>query len=182
MLNWGAEMPKDDLRMIVRVCRMYYLQDLTQAEIARQLFISRPQVCKLISRAKEINVISIHINDPFSEESKLSVALKERYRLSDAVVINLQGSEGTEALEALAKNLSILLSGYVSNGNMVAVFRPAMLSRLVRPIRRYTTAKTCYLCHSSPESHLPANVGQPITTAEGLPREPTGNISPCMRR
>jgi DNA-binding transcriptional regulator LsrR (DeoR family) len=78
-------------------------------------------VSKLISKAKEHNIITIQINDPYSEENKFAACLKERYRLANTVVVNAHGLGHAEALELLARNISVLLSNYISNGNLVGV-------------------------------------------------------------
>lgn len=114
-------MDTDELRLLVKICKMYYLEDLSQNEIANQLFISRPQVSKLISKAKKNNIISVQINDPFSEENQVADQLKKRYHLDNAVVVDTRGKSCTEELETLAKNISITLTSFVSNGSVIGI-------------------------------------------------------------
>lgn len=114
-------MDSDELRLLVKICKMYYLQDLSQNEIADQLFISRPQVSKLISKAKQNNIISVQINDPFSEEEKAANQLKKRYHIENAVVVDARGKSCEDALELLAKNISFTLTHYVSNGSVIGI-------------------------------------------------------------
>jgi len=114
-------MDTDELRLLVKICKMYYLQDLSQNEIANQLFISRPQVSKLISKAKNKNIISVQINDPFSEESHVAEQLKKRYHLENAVVVDTRGKCFAEELEMLAKSISVQLTSFVSNGSIIGI-------------------------------------------------------------
>lgn len=114
-------MDTDELRLLVKICKMYYLQDLSQNEIANQLFISRSQVSKLISKAKKNNVISIQINDPFSEENHAAEQLKNRYHLENAVVVDTRGKSHAEELEILAKNISVTLTSFASNGSVIGI-------------------------------------------------------------
>ena len=39
-------------RLIVKVCEMYYLLDLSQKEISARLGISRPQVSRIIAQGR----------------------------------------------------------------------------------------------------------------------------------
>ena len=115
-------MDSEELRLLVKICKMYYLQDLSQNEIAEQLYISRPQVSKLISKAKQKNIISFQINDPFSEEERAAAALKQRYHIEDALVVDTRsGKDTAEKLELLAKNVSFTLTHYISNGNLIGI-------------------------------------------------------------
>jgi deoxyribonucleoside regulator len=111
----------DELRFIVQICKMYYQEDLSQNEIAKRLFISRPQVSKLITKAKKNNIVAVHINDPFSSEYLLAQKLKERYRLEEAVVIDANGLNNKEAFAALAKAISVVFTSRVANGNLIGV-------------------------------------------------------------
>lgn len=114
-------MDTEELRLLVKICKMYYLEDLSQNEIASQLFISRPQVSKLISKAKKNNIISVQINDPFSEENHVAEQLKKRYHLENAVVVDTRGKSFSEELEMIAKSISIPLTSFASNGCVIGI-------------------------------------------------------------
>lgn len=114
-------MNPEEMRLIVQVCRMYYLEELGQNEIAKRLYISRPQVSKLITKAKKNHIVSININDPFSEEQRAGDKLKERYHLENAVVIDTRGMNIQEAYYSLAMNISYILTSRISNGNIIGV-------------------------------------------------------------
>lgn len=49
---------------LVHISRMYYDQDKTQSEIARQYGISRPMVSRLLKEAREQGIVTIRIHDP----------------------------------------------------------------------------------------------------------------------
>ncbi len=51
----------DDERLMVKVCEMYYYQDLHQKKIAQTLGISRPTVARLLKNAKATGVVEINI-------------------------------------------------------------------------------------------------------------------------
>jgi hypothetical protein len=75
----------------------------------------------LISKAKKKNIVTVHINDPFSGGYLLTQKLKERYRLEDAVVIDTNGLNNKEALAALAKAISVVFTSRIANGNLIGV-------------------------------------------------------------
>ena len=44
----------DDIRLIVKIAQLYYEQDMTQAQIARELGIYRTTISRLLKRGREL--------------------------------------------------------------------------------------------------------------------------------
>ncbi|GAA1676492.1 MarR family transcriptional regulator [Mycolicibacterium murale] len=85
-----ADPKPEDLRLALRAATMYYLDGLTQAEIAQRLGVSRPTAGRLVARAKTRGLVRIEIvvpsdlrDDLHAEEER---ALEERFGLVEAVV------------------------------------------------------------------------------------------------
>ena len=57
----------DNLRMMVKVCRLYYEENLSQKEISALMGISRPQISRMLTCARSKNIVSIKINNPFED-------------------------------------------------------------------------------------------------------------------
>lgn len=114
-------MKTEELRLLVQICKLYYFENLSQKEIADKLYISRPQVSKLLTRAKEQNIISININDPFAEEFQLAGQLKKRYHLKEVLVADTRDVSKANALKVLAKSMSVLFTSFLANGNKVGI-------------------------------------------------------------
>ena len=64
---------------LVEVAKAYYVENRTQAEIARSLGISRSQVSRYLSEAHEIGIVQIRIVDPCERNHDLGIQLQERY-------------------------------------------------------------------------------------------------------
>jgi deoxyribonucleoside regulator len=86
--NGGAT--PEDLRLALRAATLYYLDGLTQAEIAAKLGVSRPTAGRLIARAKARGLVRIEVvvpptlkDDLHADEERL---LEKRYGLTEAVV------------------------------------------------------------------------------------------------
>ena len=43
----------DDIRLIVKIAQLYYEQDMTQAQIARELGIYRTTISRLLKRGRD---------------------------------------------------------------------------------------------------------------------------------
>ena len=80
----------EDLRLALRAATLYYLDGLTQAEIAARLGVSRPTAGRLIARAKAHGLVRIEVAGPpgmrddlHSDEER---ELERRFGLTEAVV------------------------------------------------------------------------------------------------
>jgi deoxyribonucleoside regulator len=80
----------EDVRLAFRAATLYYLDGLTQAEIAARLGVSRPTAGRLVARAKAKGLVRIEVvvppdmrDDLHAEEER---ELESRFGLTEAVV------------------------------------------------------------------------------------------------
>jgi deoxyribonucleoside regulator len=80
----------EDLRLALRAATLYYLDGLTQAEIAARLGVSRPTAGRLVARAKAKGLVRIEVvvppdlrDDLHADEER---ELERRFELIEAVV------------------------------------------------------------------------------------------------
>lgn len=80
-------MTDDDDLALVRVAELYYEADKTQDEIGAILGITRWKVGRLLARAREAGVVRFEIVHPLARRIAVERRLRERFRLTDAVVV-----------------------------------------------------------------------------------------------
>ena len=68
--------PVSDLEQLVRASRLYYELGETQGAIAEQLGVTRPQVSRLLKRARAEGIVEIRIIDSTRAESPAGDALR----------------------------------------------------------------------------------------------------------
>lgn len=128
----------DNMRMTLKVCQLYYEENLSQKEISSQLGISRPQISRMLTNARTNNIVSIKINNPFADETHLEQLLIKRYNLKDALVLNTNtASEGTGKLEEFGRMAAGYLDVYIMDNNRVGVMSGQTISSLVWSIRHF---------------------------------------------
>ena len=76
-----------DIRKMVEICRLYYDDRLTQAQIAKKLGMSRPTVSKLITEAREKGVVKIEIKSPLEGNSSLLEQLMGTFKLQGGLIV-----------------------------------------------------------------------------------------------
>lgn len=86
----GVSVSTDDLRLALRAATLYYLDGLTQAEIAARLGVSRPTAGRLIARAKAKGLVRIEIVVPPTLQDSLHAdeerELEAKFGLTEVVV------------------------------------------------------------------------------------------------
>ncbi|HML37337.1 MAG TPA: sugar-binding transcriptional regulator [Bacillota bacterium] len=126
----------DNLRLTLKVCQLYYEHNMSQKEISAQLGISRPQISRILTGARENNVVSIKINNPFLEETKLEQYLVERYGLRDALVLNTgKAGKPDDELEEFGRMAADCIDAYIMDHNRVGVMSGQTISSLAWSIR-----------------------------------------------
>jgi DNA-binding transcriptional regulator LsrR (DeoR family) len=75
-----------ELRLTARIARMYYTENMKQADIAERLHISQTTISRLLRKAREEDVVRITVNVPGGTYPELEEQLQEMFGLSEVVV------------------------------------------------------------------------------------------------
>jgi DNA-binding transcriptional regulator LsrR (DeoR family) len=77
----------DELRLMTKVARLYYVDRLRQTEIAEQLDISQTTTSRLLKRAEDEQIIRISLNAPVGIHADLERQLESLYGLKEALIV-----------------------------------------------------------------------------------------------
>lgn len=116
---------------MAQVARMYFVENLTQQAIAREMHVSRSTVSRLLMEARRENVVSIHINYPWQVDSRLSTRLRKAYSLSTALVLVTEGLSPEEQKQGLGILGFHILKHVLTPGCCVAVAPGSSVAALV---------------------------------------------------
>lgn len=97
-----------DNRLLIKCCKMYYIECLTQSEIASQLGISRTKVSRLLKEAREKEIVKIEIKRSEHEDyDYLEECIERKYNLKEVIIVNDCDNEliNLELANAAAKYL-----------------------------------------------------------------------------
>ncbi|MCU1524041.1 MAG: putative SorC family transcriptional regulator [Microbacteriaceae bacterium] len=96
---------------LVRVAWYYYRDNLTQAEIAVRLHVSRPTVARLLERARSTGIVTIDIATSGIGGFELSRTLRERFDLDEVVI--LPAADGSLSGEVTNSRLGFEAAQYL---------------------------------------------------------------------
>lgn len=118
----------DDIRLIVKIAQLYYEQDMTQAQIARELGIYRTTISRLLKRGREQGIVTIAINYDYNENLWLEQQLKQRFGLKEAVVITCDNEQEEEQLAMMGVHGAQLLERLLEPGDIIGFSRDAQFA------------------------------------------------------
>lgn len=121
-------MTKESNKILMQVAKMYYFEELTQAEIGRRLNTSRSTVSRLLQEARDTGIVKITIDYPWERDFELEQRLKDIFRLKDTRVLvsydqsdeDVRNGMGLLAAEYLDQILQDNMIVAVSNGRSIA--------------------------------------------------------------
>jgi DNA-binding transcriptional regulator LsrR (DeoR family) len=112
---------REELRLMTRVARMYYLEHLRQPEIALRLSMTQSRVSRLLSKAEEENVVRISISTPPDVFPELEDALRHRFGLKLAIVTDAASDADEDVLPRLGSAAAYYLETTLRSDDMVGI-------------------------------------------------------------
>ncbi len=82
----AREANEENDAFVTEICWHYYVNEMTQAEIARLMNVTRLRVNQAIQRAKSLGFVKIHIESPFLPRIEMQEDLKAFLGLKRAIV------------------------------------------------------------------------------------------------
>ena len=84
--------------LLADVAEMYYVDDLTQAEISRAIDMTRSAVSRMLTEARKKRIVEINVRRPLHFDTGLEAALQERFDLQGAHVLSGQRGDDYDKL------------------------------------------------------------------------------------
>ena len=128
-----------EFETLVRASRLYYELGETQNRIADLLGVTRPQVSRLLKRAREEGIVEIRIVDRTSDDSPAGETLRERFGLRDIhMAPSLAGPEELNR-RMIARLAAQVVRSVVRDGAVVGVGDGASVSATADAMLELTT-------------------------------------------
>lgn len=111
----------DNERLVIKTCKLFYEENMSQKDISTFLGISKPQVCRMLNYAKENHIVEFTIKNPFSQEFELEEKLIKKYSLKEAFIFNYSYTNENEAILRLGECCAEQLDKYFTDGTLIGV-------------------------------------------------------------
>lgn len=125
-------MEDEKRKFLAKVAYLYYMQEKTQAEIARELNIHRTSISRMLKQAKEEGIVKIEIEDYNPTIFDLELYLKEKFGLKEVLLSSPpENASKEEKDEALANVAAIYLKRIINKNDIVGVSWGSTLRKMI---------------------------------------------------
>lgn len=103
---------KDEHQLIIDASVLYYLEGKTQSQIAKELYLSRPKVSRLLKKARELQIVDITINYQNDEFEQLQGEIRRAFGIPHLVIsktLRHRPDTLNEVGKAAAKELATMI-------------------------------------------------------------------------
>ncbi len=107
--------------MLAEIASMYYEQNLTQAEIADRLFISRTRISRLLKSAQEKGIVKFSIEHVSDRSYELEDIIKRAYHMKEVFVLNDQNLDYEQSLVQMGRLAASYLDKRIQSAGVIGI-------------------------------------------------------------
>lgn len=147
---------KDNL--ICEIANMYYFQDMTQAEIAKRLFISRSNVSRLLKSARNRGLVEIKIHYSSERCYYLEEMIGSQFGLKEVYIYDHGDANQEQVFNSLCSHIANYLHSNIKEWSVVGVSRGTVMEGVLNnmtycePSRDNLKLVQMHGCESTSES------------------------------
>ncbi len=110
----------DELRLMVKIARLYHERGIKQNQIALQLDVSQATISRLLKRAEEEQIVQVQVRVPVGAFPEIEDGIEQRYDLKEAIVVDSLGGDD-QILRDLGAAAAYYLETSLRSGEIIGV-------------------------------------------------------------
>jgi deoxyribonucleoside regulator len=111
---------QEEKKLLSKISRLYYLEDINQQKIADKLNISRTKVSRYLTRAKKEKIVEIKINTDWEKFEELENAIENKFDIKECLVVPTYENE-EEIYRYMALSLGNILERTLKDGDRLGI-------------------------------------------------------------
>jgi DNA-binding transcriptional regulator LsrR (DeoR family) len=136
----------NELRLIARIAQMYHIEGKRQAEIAEIMHMSQATVSRMLKRAEQEDIVRTTVIPPAGTFADLENALRERYSLTEAIVIDCSEDRDGAIMARIGEAAAHFLEVTLQQDEIIGVSSWSQtILRMVDNIHPLKSAKAKYI-------------------------------------
>lgn len=121
--------------LLTEAASLYYEKNMTQAEIADRLCISRSRISRLLTRARELGIVQIRINRFLERNYAVEELLCQRFGLKQALVFDSARHDAESALQGTVELAARCLNELIDRKMTVGISVGHVVAKTIQAIR-----------------------------------------------
>ncbi len=126
---------------LVEIARRYYIDELSQQEIAKEYNFSRPTVSNILKQCKEEGIVEIRIRDGSPFSTALGDRLKKVFNLENAIIIP-STEDRTAVLSRVGAEAAAYAALVIKDGTRVGIAWGTSLYQMVHQMKQLDVVDT----------------------------------------
>ncbi len=126
---------------LVEIARRYYIDELSQQEIAKEYNFSRPTVSNILKQCKEEGIVEIRIRDGSPFSTALGNRLKKVFNLENAIIIP-STEDITAVLSRVGAEAAAYAASVIKDGTRVGIAWGTSLYQMVHQMKQLDVIDT----------------------------------------
>lgn len=116
---------------IIQAAKLYYYGNMSQEQIGHLMGISRPRVSRLLTEARQLNIVKITVQDPQDSAESAARKLKQRFALKYVEVVP-SGNNEEAAKSNVGRAASKFLNEHISDHSKIGISWGTTLAAFTR--------------------------------------------------
>lgn len=142
-------------KLLAKIAYMYYVEEMKQSEISKELGIYRTSVSRMLTQAKKENIVEIKINNFDSEIYELEAKMKQKYGLKQIEIVPTDETDSIyEKEEKLSKTAANFIRKQIENNSIVGLSWGTSVGNAVNKIEKKQLENTTFLPIVGGPSHI----------------------------
>lgn len=126
----------EHMALLAQVAELYYLQNMSQADIAQRFGFSRSKASRMITESKQSGLVQIQINHPLRRDSRFEDQLNTVFKLKDVYVLQSGTYSETQSLRMLGRLGAYYLSEHLSPTSTLGISWGTAIYEVSQALRR----------------------------------------------
>lgn len=131
----------DRTLLLAKISTMYYLDNLSQQEIANIINVSRPTVSRALMEARQKGIVEITVHSPISRNYKLEQELILKYELNDSVVVPVLSLKDDNILTSLGDAAAFYLYENIKDNMTIGFSMGKTLDQMANSLKNHDINK-----------------------------------------
>ncbi|MBX3002729.1 MAG: sugar-binding transcriptional regulator [Anaerolineales bacterium] len=124
------------MALLAQIAELYYMQNMSQAEIAHRFGFSRSKVSRLITESRETGLVQIRINHPVRRDSILEERLAKTFGLHSAHVLQTSLYTESQSLRTLGRLGAYYLSEHLAPNSTLGISWGTAIFEVAQALRK----------------------------------------------
>ena len=131
---------RDDLslerhHLLAEIAQLYYVEGLSQEEIASKVKLSRPSISRLLLEARQVGIVEINVNQPIPTAPALEAQLGDTFSLQGVRVLERRGADEEEVFRLLGRLGADVLNSQIEDGMVVGLSWGTAVHGVIQALR-----------------------------------------------